>query len=118
MFVWTYRVSNVSTPENAPLIPEFTIIWLPPLFWQLSVGCSCNPVLFICGFVTGLFSGTKGFCTYACLNGGVFGLADNFAWQNPCHAAVQSNVAIALRLHVKRVGARRVNSTGCVDRVA
>ena len=34
------------------------------------------PFLFIVGFMTVYFLGSKGFCTYGCPYGGVFGIAD------------------------------------------
>ena len=37
------------------------------------------PFLFVCGFMTVYFLGSKGFCTYACPYGGFFALADKVA---------------------------------------
>src|SRR4029077_17656576 len=37
------------------------------------------PFLFICGFLTVYFLGSKAFCTYGCPYGGVFAVADKIA---------------------------------------
>lgn len=80
MFVWptVYRV--FAKPANEPLIPQFTNHLVTTDFWGTfpSVAVAI-PFLFICGFVTVYFLGSKGFCTYACPYGGVFVLADKFA---------------------------------------
>ncbi|MEQ1604674.1 MAG: tetratricopeptide repeat protein [Pyrinomonadaceae bacterium] len=80
MFVWpTVLRAIVRTPE-IPLIPGFsnhlmtTEFWATfPPFWV------AVPFLFICGFLTVYFLGSKGFCTYGCPYGGFFALADKIA---------------------------------------
>jgi tetratricopeptide (TPR) repeat protein/ferredoxin len=79
MFVWptVYRV--FATPED-PLIPTFTNHLVTSNFWETFPTVSVAiPFLFICGFVTVYFLGSKGFCTYACPYGGFFMLADKVA---------------------------------------
>jgi ferredoxin len=80
MFVWSTGYRFFAGPENQPLIPEFTNHLLTRSFWAtfppLLVAV---PFLFVCGFMTVSFLGSKGFCTYACPYGGVFGLADQLS---------------------------------------
>lgn len=80
MFVWPTVARALTKPKDAPLFPAFsnhivtTDFWATfPPFW-IAV-----PFLFICGFMTVYFLGSKGFCTYACPYGGFFGLADQIA---------------------------------------
>jgi len=80
MFVWptVYRVF-LST-EQGPLIPKFTNHLVTSNFWETFPSVSVAiPFLFICGFLTVYFLGSKGFCTYACPYGGFFSLADKLA---------------------------------------
>ena len=80
MFVWPTVLRAISKPAELPLVPGFTNHLVTTEFWAtfppfwLAV-----PFLFICGFVTVYFLGSKGFCTYACPYGGFFGVADKFA---------------------------------------
>jgi tetratricopeptide (TPR) repeat protein/polyferredoxin len=80
MFVWptVYRV--FTNAEGQPIIPQFTNHLVTSNFWETfpSVAVAI-PFLFICGFMTVYFLGSKGFCTYACPYGGFFMLADRFA---------------------------------------
>ncbi len=80
MFVWPTVSRVFSSPEGAPLIPEFSNHLVTNDFWQTfpSVAVAI-PFLFICGFMTVYFLGSKGFCTYACPYGGFFSLADRIA---------------------------------------
>ncbi len=80
MFVYPTAVRFLTKPKNEPLIPQFTNHLITSNFWETfpSVAVAI-PFLFICGFVTVYFLGQKGFCTYACPYGGVFGLADKIA---------------------------------------
>ena len=61
-------------------MPPFTNHLVTSDFWAtfppLAVAV---PFLFICGFMTVYFLGSKGFCTYACPYGGFFVLADKVA---------------------------------------
>jgi tetratricopeptide (TPR) repeat protein/ferredoxin len=80
MFVWPtlYRFLVVATNER--IIPPFTNHIVTSEFWATfpSVAVAI-PFLFICGFVTVYFLGSKGFCTYGCPYGGVFAVADKVA---------------------------------------
>ena len=80
MFVWPTLLRAVTKPEAEPLIPPFTNHLVTSNFWEtfppLAVAI---PFLFICGFLTVYFLGSKGFCTYACPYGGFFSLADKLA---------------------------------------
>ena len=80
MFVWPTVHRLFTKPANAPLIPPLTNHLVTSDFWAtfppLAVAI---PFLFICGFMTVYFLGSKGFCTYACPYGGFFALADKVA---------------------------------------
>ncbi len=80
MFVWPTVARFIAKPPDEPLIPQFTNHLITSDFWGTfpSVAVAI-PFLFICGFVTVYFLGSKGFCTYACPYGGFFGLADKAA---------------------------------------
>ena len=77
MFVWPVALRFFTRPRDAPLVPPFTNHLMTTDFWAtfppLAVAV---PFLFICGFMTVYFLGSKGFCTYACPYGGFFALAD------------------------------------------
>ena len=80
MFVWptAYRFFTVSETET--LFPTFTNHLVTTNFWETFPPVAVAiPFLFICGFMTVYFLGSKGFCTYACPYGGFFGVADRFA---------------------------------------
>src|ERR1041384_7982372 len=84
MFVWptAYRffVLYFAGPSNEPVIPAFTNHLITTEFWATFPPVAVAiPFLFICGFMTVYFLGSKGFCTYACPYGGVFVLADRVA---------------------------------------
>jgi polyferredoxin len=80
MFVWPTLSRYFAKPPNEPLIPEFTNHLVTSDFWATFPPVAVAiPFLFICGFVTVYFLGSKGFCTYACPYGGFFGIADKFA---------------------------------------
>jgi tetratricopeptide (TPR) repeat protein/ferredoxin len=80
MFVWPTVSRALTKPKDAPLIPGFTNHLVTTEFWATfpSVAVAI-PFLFICGFVTVYFLGSKGFCTYGCPYGGFFVLADKVA---------------------------------------
>ncbi|MGH9880104.1 MAG: 4Fe-4S binding protein, partial [Pyrinomonadaceae bacterium] len=80
MFVWPTVSRAFSNSDGGPLIPEFTNHLVTSNFWQTFPPVSVAiPFLFICGFMTVYFLGSKGFCTYACPYGGFFSLADKLA---------------------------------------
>ena len=80
MFVWPVALRFFAGPANERLIPQFTNHLVTTEFWATfpSVAVAI-PFLFICGFMTVYFLGSKGFCTYACPYGGFFSLADKIA---------------------------------------
>lgn len=80
MFVWPTAQRLFAGPKNQPLIPQFTNHLITTDFWATFPPFAIAvPFLFICGFMTVYFLGSKGFCTYACPYGGVFVLADKLA---------------------------------------
>ena len=87
MFVWPTAlrlftvVSNQSlAAKSLTIIPQFTNHLVTTDFWlTFPTFAVAVPFLFICGFMTVYFLGSKGFCTYACPYGGVFVLADKLA---------------------------------------
>lgn len=80
MFVWPTLYKFLVKSPDEPLIPPFTNHLVTTDFWAtFPTVAVAIPFLFICGFVTVYFLGSKGFCTYACPYGGVFVLADKFA---------------------------------------
>lgn len=80
MFVWPTVSRYITKPANEPLFPQFTNHLITTDYWATfpSVAVAI-PFLFICGFMTVYFLGSKGFCTYACPYGGFFSLADQLA---------------------------------------
>ncbi|MEO8042005.1 MAG: tetratricopeptide repeat protein [Acidobacteriota bacterium] len=80
MFVWPTVARYLVTPANENLFPEFTNHLITTDYWAtFPTVAVAIPFLFICGFMTVYFLGSKGFCTYACPYGGFFGLADQIA---------------------------------------
>src|SRR5687768_1771580 len=80
MFVWPTVSRAFTKPPTEPLIPQFTNHLITTEFWAtFPPFWVAIPFLFICGFVTVYFLGSKGFCTYACPYGGFFSLADKVA---------------------------------------
>lgn len=54
--------------------------WMTAAFWESFPGPAVAILTFlVCGFAMVWFLGSKGFCTYACPYGALFGAADNFA---------------------------------------
>lgn len=80
MFVWPTVQRWIVKPPSEPLIPHFTNHLIVADFWATFPPVwIAIPFLFICGFVTVYFLGSKGFCTYGCPYGGFFALADKVA---------------------------------------
>jgi polyferredoxin/Flp pilus assembly protein TadD len=80
MFVWPTAHRFFTKPPDAPLVPPFTNHLVTSDFWGTFPPVAVAvPFLFICGFMTVFFLGSKGFCTYACPYGGFFVLADKVA---------------------------------------
>ncbi len=61
--------------------PGFTKTeWTTAAFWETFPGWEVSLITFaVCGFALVWFLGSKGFCTYACPYGALFGAADAFA---------------------------------------
>jgi len=80
MFVWPTLYRFLAAPPNERVIPPFTNHLITTEFWAtFPTVAVAIPFLFICGFLTVYFLGSKGFCTYACPYGGIFVLADKVA---------------------------------------
>lgn len=80
MFVWPTAVRLLAAPKGQPAFPQFTNHLVTTEFWAtFPPFFVAVPFLFICGFLTVYFLGSKGFCTYACPYGGFFSIADKFA---------------------------------------
>lgn len=80
MFVWPTVQRWIVKPASEPLIPHFTNHLIVSDFWATFPPVwIAIPFLFVCGFVTVYFLGSKGFCTYGCPYGGFFGVADKVA---------------------------------------
>ncbi len=77
MFVWPTVYKYLAVAGREPIFPGFTNHLITTEFWATFPPVAVAiPFLFICGFVTVYFLGSKGFCTYACPYGGVFGIAE------------------------------------------
>ena len=80
MFVWPTVSRYFAKPSNEPLFPQFTNHLITTEFWATFPPVwVAIPFLFVCGFMTVYFLGSKGFCTYGCPYGGFFSLADKVA---------------------------------------
>jgi polyferredoxin/Flp pilus assembly protein TadD len=80
MFVWPTVARYLIKPANENLFPQFTNHLITTDYWAtFPTVAVAIPFLFICGFMTVYFLGSKGFCTYACPYGGFFAVADQFA---------------------------------------
>lgn len=80
MFVWPTVGRFLTKSPSERLFPQFTNHLVTTEFWATFPPIAVAiPFLFICGFMTVYFLGSKGFCTYACPYGGFFGIADKVA---------------------------------------
>lgn len=80
MFVWPTAARYFTKAAAEPLIPQFTNQLMTRDMWATFPPVSVAiPFLFICGFLTVYFLGSKGFCTYACPYGGFYKLFDRFS---------------------------------------
>jgi polyferredoxin/Flp pilus assembly protein TadD len=122
MFVWPTALRYFFGPKNEPLIPQFTNHLITTEFWAtFPPFWIAVPFLFVCGFLTVYFLGSKGFCTYGCPYGGFFSVADKIAPGKirvtdacnecgHCTAACTSNVLV--HAEVKQYG--MVVDQGCM----
>ena len=122
MFVWPTVARALFASEGQTVIPNFTNHLVTADFWATfpTLGVAI-PFLFVCGFMTVYFLGSKGFCTYACPYGGFFSVADKFSPGRirvtdacnecgHCTAACTSNVIV--HAEVKQFG--MVIDSGCM----
>ncbi len=121
MFVWPSFYRTFLAPSSEfPAISNHlstTDFWRTFAPWMVAI-----PFLAICGFGVVYFLGAKGFCTYGCPYGAIFGFADRFAPGKivadlskcegcaHCTATCTSNVRIHEEIQVHRM----VVSTGCM----
>jgi polyferredoxin len=122
MFVFPTAYRFFMKPKNETLIPQFTNHLITDNFWATFPPVAVAvPFLFICGFMTVYFLGSKGFCTYACPYGGFFNLADKISpgkirvtadcnQCGHCTAVCTSNVLV--HAEVKQYG--MVVDSGCM----
>lgn len=122
MFVWPTAARLIAAPKDAPLFPQFTNHLVTTEFWATFPPFAVAiPFLFICGFLTVYFLGSKGFCTYACPYGGFFSLADKVSpgkirvtdacnQCGHCTATCTSNVLV----HAEVAKYGMVVDTGCM----
>lgn len=122
MFVWPTALRALAGPPDQPVIPPFTNQLITTEFWATFPPIAVAiPFLFICGFMTVYFLGSKGFCTYGCPYGGFFSVADKIApgrirvtdacnQCGHCTAVCTSNVTV--HAEVKQYGA--VVDPGCM----
>lgn len=128
MFVWRpVRAAWFASP--AARGPGFTNHLLTTQFWSTFPGPLVAVVTFlVCGFAAVYFLGAKGFCTYACPYGALFGVADRFApgrivvsdacdGCGHCTATCTSNVRVheEVRLHGKVVDPGCMKCLDCVS---
>ncbi|MBK6723983.1 MAG: 4Fe-4S binding protein [Acidobacteria bacterium] len=122
MFVWPTFARALTKPPSQPLFPQFTNHLVTTEFWAtFPPWWVAIPFLFVCGFMTVYFLGSKGFCTYGCPYGGFFSLADKVApgrilvtdacnQCGHCTATCTSNVIV--HAEVKQYG--MVVDSGCM----
>jgi polyferredoxin/Flp pilus assembly protein TadD len=122
MFVWPTATRLLAASKDEPLFPQFTNHLITTNFWETFPPMAVAiPFLFICGFMTVYFLGSKGFCTYACPYGGFFAVADRFSpgrirvtdacsQCGHCTAVCTSNVLV--HAEVKQFG--MVTDPGCM----
>jgi len=80
MFVWPTVARALFAAPGQAVIPNFTNHIVTADFWAtFPTFAVAVPFLFVCGFMTVYFLGSKGFCTYACPYGGFFGVVDKFS---------------------------------------
>jgi tetratricopeptide (TPR) repeat protein/NAD-dependent dihydropyrimidine dehydrogenase PreA subunit len=80
MFVWPSVNRLFAKAGGEPIIHQFTNHLITTEFWATFPPVwVAIPFLFVCGFMTVYFLGSKGFCTYGCPYGGFFSLADKVA---------------------------------------
>jgi polyferredoxin/Flp pilus assembly protein TadD len=129
MFVWpTFKREVLGA---APPFPGFTNHLITETFWDTFPNSYwvAIPFLLICGFAAVYFLGAKGFCTYGCPYGAVFGAMDRVAAGQiladlsvcekcgHCTARCTSNVRVheEIQLHGKVVDPGCMKCMDCVS---
>ena len=107
MFLWpaAWRLFNRNP------FPQVQTEWTTPHFWATFPGWVIGGLTFVvCGFAAVYFLGAKGFCTYACPYGALFGAVDKVAPMRirvtdacegcgHCTAVCTSNVLVHQEVH-------------------
>ncbi len=122
MFVWPTLARGLWNPTQEPIIPAFTNHLITNNFWETFPTIAVAiPFLFVCGFMTVYFLGSKGFCTYACPYGGFFRLAEKIsparirvtdACKECGHCTVACTSNVLVHAEVKQFG--MVVDPGCM----
>ena len=124
MFVWplVYRFALAPILQPELRWPGFSMKLVTDDFWATFPGWAVGiPFLLVCGALTVVFLGNKGYCTYACPYGGFFAPLDRFARARirvsdacdqcgHCTAVCTSNV----RVHEEVRDFRMVVDSGCM----
>jgi tetratricopeptide (TPR) repeat protein/ferredoxin len=124
MFVWplVYRFALAPILQPGLTWPGFSMKLVTDDFWGTFPGWAVGiPFLLVCGALTVVFLGNKGYCTYACPYGGFFAPLDRFARGRirvsdacdqcgHCTAVCTSNV----RVHEEVRDFRMVVDAGCM----
>ncbi len=124
MFVWplVYRFALAPILQPNLTWPGFSMKLVTDDFWGTFPGWAVGiPFLLVCGALTVVFLGNKGYCTYACPYGGFFAPLDRFARARirvsdacdqcgHCTAVCTSNV----RVHEEVRDFRMVVDSGCM----
>lgn len=114
MFLWPFYVRE-STPETSYHLTT-TDFWATfPPWWGALI------TFLVCGFVAVYFLGAKGFCTYGCPYGALFGVADRLApgrirVTDACEGCGMCTATCSSNVDVKREVAehKMVVDTGCM----
>lgn len=124
MFVWpvVYRFALAPILQPDLTWPGFSMKLVTDDFWGTFPGWAVGiPFLLVCGALTVVFLGNKGYCTYACPYGGFFAPLDRFARARirvsdacdqcgHCTAVCTSNV----RVHEEVRDFKMVVDSGCM----
>ncbi len=80
MFIWPALYRHVVAPWQGVSVPPYQSHFYIEGFWDTFPGWTVGIMTFVvCGGLIVYILGNKGFCTYACPYGGIFGVADQFA---------------------------------------
>ena len=122
MFFWP-TLRRLVTTQTTIIQDGFTNHTTTTDFWETFASVAvAAPFLVVCGFLCVYFLGSKGFCTYGCPYGGLFGPIDKVAFgrivvdkskckgTGHCTAACTSNVRVSEE--VREYG--RVTDPGCM----